>query len=57
LFGTPFYFAPELWLQKPLYSEKSDVWALGVLLYELCTKQKPFTGDTMDSLKDLIING
>jgi serine/threonine protein kinase len=34
--GTPYYLAPELW-QNQAYSKKSDIWALGVLLYELVT--------------------
>jgi NIMA (never in mitosis gene a)-related kinase len=33
--GTPFYLAPELWNDKPC-SKKSDIWALGVILYEIC---------------------
>jgi serine/threonine protein kinase len=34
--GTPFYLAPELWEDKES-TKKSDIWALGVILYELCT--------------------
>ena len=54
--GTPFYLAPEIWNDKP-YSMKSDMWALGVSLYELCTKQKPFIAENMDSLHAVIMNG
>jgi NIMA (never in mitosis gene a)-related kinase len=39
--GTPFYLAPELWQDKPC-SKKSDIWALGVILYEMCALQVPF---------------
>lgn len=35
--GTPFYLAPEIWDDQP-YSMKSDMWALGVVLYELISK-------------------
>jgi NIMA (never in mitosis gene a)-related kinase len=34
--GTPYYLSPEMCEEKP-YNEKSDVWALGCALYELCT--------------------
>lgn len=34
--GSPAYMSPEAFL-KTLYSEKSDVWALGVILYEMLT--------------------
>lgn len=33
--GTPFYLAPEIWQDKPC-SKKTDVWALGVILFEIC---------------------
>ena len=39
--GTPYYFSPELCEDKP-YDEKSDVWALGIILYELCMGTMPF---------------
>eukprot|EP00958_Prasinococcus_capsulatus_P003301 scaffold304_cov409-Prasinococcus_capsulatus_cf.AAC.10 len=40
--GTPLYFSPELCEEKP-YNHKSDVWALGCLVYELATGKPPFT--------------
>ncbi|ESL09187.1 protein kinase [Trypanosoma rangeli SC58] len=50
--GTPCYFSPELCEGKP-YNNKSDVWALGVLLYELCTTGRlPFEATTMNRLMD-----
>jgi NIMA (never in mitosis gene a)-related kinase len=33
--GTPYYLSPELCKDLP-YRDKSDCWALGVLLYEVC---------------------
>ena len=33
--GTPYYLSPEIWKSKR-YSKESDIWALGVILYELC---------------------
>ena len=39
--GTPYYLSPEIIDGLP-YSFKSDVWSLGVLLYEMCALKPPF---------------
>ena len=39
--GTPYYLSPEVWENKP-YTAKSDIWALGCVLYELATLKHPF---------------
>lgn len=41
LVGTPYYLSPELCEEKP-YNSKSDVWAVGCVLYEMCTLKHPF---------------
>ena len=38
--GTPYYMSPEVCQRKP-YTLKSDIWALGCILYELATFQVP----------------
>ena len=53
--GTPYYLSPELCEDKP-YNDKSDVWALGCILYELCTYQHPFTAKSQGGLILKIIN-
>jgi NIMA (never in mitosis gene a)-related kinase 1/4/5 len=39
--GTPYYLSPELCEEKP-YNNKSDIWSLGCVLYEMCTLKHPF---------------
>jgi serine/threonine protein kinase len=36
LVGTPFYLSPEICESKP-YDFKTDIWALGCILYEICS--------------------
>ena len=43
--GTPFYMSPEICAAER-YTLKSDVWAVGCILYELCTKEPPFNAQT-----------
>uniref|UniRef100_A0A667Y299 non-specific serine/threonine protein kinase n=1 Tax=Myripristis murdjan TaxID=586833 RepID=A0A667Y299_9TELE len=47
--GTPYYVSPEIWDNKP-YNNKSDVWSLGCVLYELCTLRHPFQASSWKSL-------
>lgn len=41
IIGTPYYLSPELCEERP-YNEKSDIWAMGCVLYELMTGDHPF---------------
>ena len=47
--GTPYYLSPELCEEKP-YNLKSDVWALGCVLHELCSLKKPFDATNAGAL-------
>ena len=49
LIGTPYYISPEMCEDKP-YNQKSDVWALGCILYELCTFRHPFDATNQAAL-------
>ncbi|MEO0185503.1 MAG: UvrD-helicase domain-containing protein, partial [candidate division WOR-3 bacterium] len=53
--GTPIYMAPEVWSGK--FSEKSDIWSIGVIFYELLTGIPPFLDDSLDGLKEKIEKG
>ena len=48
--GTPFYLAPELWQDRPC-SKESDIWALGVILYELCAQKYPYEAEDISELE------
>ncbi len=54
--GSPHYLSPEVCEDRP-YSEKSDVWALGVSLYECCMQRHPFTADNQGALVLKILRG
>ena len=54
--GTPYYMSPEVWENKP-YTFKSDVWALGWVLYELWTLEHAFLADNLLGLVYKIVKG
>jgi serine/threonine-protein kinase len=56
LVGSPSYMAPEV-LDGAPEAQSSDVWALGVTLYELATGEKPFRGKTAEELFASIARG
>ena len=47
--GTPFFLAPEIIRSKP-YSFEADIWALGVVLYQLCSLKPPFMAANIHGL-------
>lgn len=53
--GTKYYMSPEMWEMNG-YNTKSDVWALGVILYEMCMFSKPFDDKTEEGLKNKVVN-
>ncbi|CAF3443277.1 unnamed protein product [Rotaria socialis] len=54
--GTPYYLSPEICQQKP-YNNKSDVWSLGCVLYEMATLKHAFDADNMHGLIMRIVRG
>ena len=47
--GSPIYMSPEL-LNRESYSSKSDLWSVGVILYELITGNPPFLAKNIQTL-------
>ncbi|MFH0902820.1 MAG: serine/threonine-protein kinase, partial [Pseudomonadota bacterium] len=51
--GTPAYLAPECWLGKP-DSEATDIWSLGVVLYEMLGCRRPYADFAPDALRVVV---
>ena len=47
--GTPMYVSPEQVQGQP-GNERSDLYSLGIILYEICTGSPPFHGDTLTAI-------
>ena len=47
--GTPLFTSPEM-LMGLRYSTPADIWSLGCVLYELCSKKVPFNGQNVDEV-------
>lgn len=54
--GTPFYMSPEICAAER-YTLKSDIWSLGCVMYELCTREPPFNAKSHFQLVQKIKEG
>ncbi|XP_025929477.1 serine/threonine-protein kinase Nek5 [Apteryx rowi] len=54
--GTPYYLSPEICENRP-YNNKTDIWSLGCVLYELCALKHPFEGNNLHQLVLKICRG
>jgi len=48
--------SPEVWKDKP-YNEKSDIWSMGCVFYEMTTLKPPFHAKDMEGLYNKVIRG
>lgn len=54
--GTPYYLSPEICQDKP-YNQRSDIWSLGCMLYEMVTLNHAFDATSMKGLVMKILRG
>lgn len=55
LCGSPLYMAPEV-LAEQQYDSRSDLWSVGVILFEMLVGHVPFSGNNIGHLKNVIHN-
>jgi serine/threonine-protein kinase len=55
--GSPLYMSPEQMTSTRDVDGRTDLWALGAILYELVAGQPPFNAETMPQLCALILSG
>lgn len=53
ILGTPAYMSPEQVMSRPV-DGRSDIFSLGIVLYELCTDSRPFGGDSLAAVFNAI---
>jgi serine/threonine-protein kinase len=56
LMGSPLYMAPEQLRSAKYVDARSDIWSLGVILYELVTRATPYAGDTLPEICTKILH-
>ncbi len=56
ILGSPAYMSPEQMLRTRTVGQRSDIWALGVVLYELVTGVSPFHGDAVTEVVARVLN-
>ncbi|XP_010519961.1 PREDICTED: phosphoenolpyruvate carboxylase kinase 2 [Tarenaya hassleriana] len=54
--GTPYYVAPEVVIGRR-YSEKVDVWSVGVVMYTMLAGEPPFNGETAAEIFEAVVRG
>eukprot|EP00392_Amoebophrya_sp_AT5.2_P004644 g4652.t1 len=57
-YGTPLYLSPEI-ISGMKYTQKTDIWSLGVLLYEVASPdgRMPFAGESLRDVTNAVLRG
>ncbi len=55
--GSPLYMSPEQLVSPRSVDARADVWALGVVLYEMLAAVPPFQGESFEPVRDAILKG
>ena len=54
--GTPYYASPEVW-KDLAYDWRSDIWSMGIVIYEIIALRPPFRAQNMAGLCKKVIKG
>ena len=55
MYGTPYYIAPEI--LSGTYTEKCDLWSIGVIVYIMLSGKPPFAGSNEDEILSRVRSG
>jgi eukaryotic-like serine/threonine-protein kinase len=55
--GTPIYMSPEHFTAPRRVDARSDVWSLGVILFEMLAGLPPFLGNTLPQIRVRVLRG
>jgi tRNA A-37 threonylcarbamoyl transferase component Bud32 len=54
--GTPPYMSPEQFTARDPVDFHSDIWSCGIMFYEMLTGTRPFSGNTMATIGQAVVN-
>jgi serine/threonine-protein kinase len=55
MIGSPLYMSPEQLRSSKTVDARTDIWAIGVILFELMSGERPFNGETLGELFSAIL--